>query len=425
MRKWMAGLIVLVLAGCGSDDDAAPSGETGSTEGAKVVDVKAMEGAEGDIAFCMGKDTSGNLTAATKSFNEQFPEIRAELIEFSTSADEQRAQFVQRQEAKSGECDVFWADVIWTAEFASQKWIYDMTPYMETRKAELIPATLGSVDYDGRLWGMPQQTNAAFLFYRTDQVSEPPQTWQEVYATGAEENGIVYQGAPYEGLTVDFLELAFAAGGQVLSEDGQSAAIDSPENEKALQLMVDGIEDGVAANGVTTYMEEEARRYFESGRATFMRNWPYAYELGNAKGSKVRGKFDVAPLPSFEGGGKAGILGGHNMVISVFSENPGAALKFIDYVTSAEQQLLTLRDYSQAAVISDVYDDPQVQKKYPFAEQLRDAVGQAKSRPVSPVYPQISRAIYENVSEALEGSVTPKEALEAAQADIEQALETF
>jgi hypothetical protein len=189
--------------------------------------------------------------------------------------------------------------------------------------------------------------------------------------------------------------------------------------------MVDGIEDGVAANGVTTYMEEEARRYFESGKATFMRNWPYAYELGNAKGSTVRGKFDVAPLPSFEGGGKAGILGGHDMVISVFSENPGAALKFIDFVTSRDQQLLTLRDYSQAAVISDVYDDPAVRTKYPFAEQLRDAVGQAKSRPVSPVYPQISQAIYENVSAALEGSVTPAQALEDAQADIDKALQTF
>jgi multiple sugar transport system substrate-binding protein len=231
-----------------------------------VVDVGAMKGAEGDIAFCMGKDTSGNLKAAVKSFNEQFPEVGVELIEFSTSADEQRAQFVQRQEAKSGECDVFWADVIWTAEFASQQWIYDMTPYIETRKEETIPATLESVDYDGKLWGMPQQTNAAFLFYRTDQVAEPPDTWQEVYATAAEENGIVYQGAPYEGLTVDFLELAFAAGGQVLSEDGTSAAIDSPENEKALQLMVDGIQDGAAANGVTTYMEEEARRYRRARR---------------------------------------------------------------------------------------------------------------------------------------------------------------
>jgi ABC-type glycerol-3-phosphate transport system substrate-binding protein len=64
----------------------------------------------------------------------------------------------------------------WTSE-PSQKWIYDMTPYMETRKEELIPATLESVSYDGKLWGMPQQTNAAFLFYRTDQVSQAPETW--------------------------------------------------------------------------------------------------------------------------------------------------------------------------------------------------------------------------------------------------------
>ena len=49
--------------------------------------------------------------------------MKVDLLEFSTSADEQRTQFVQRQEAKSGECDVFYADVIWTAEFASQKWI--------------------------------------------------------------------------------------------------------------------------------------------------------------------------------------------------------------------------------------------------------------------------------------------------------------
>jgi multiple sugar transport system substrate-binding protein len=422
MGRWIvAAMCVALLASCGGEDDETTSG----TDGAKVIDVAAMDGAKGDVTFCTGKDTSGDKTAAVKSFNEEHPEIELEMIEFPASADEQRAQFVQRQEAESGECDVFYSDVIWTAEFASQQWIYDMTPYVEARKQELIAATLDSVDYEGKLWGMPHQTNAAFLYYRTDQVSDPPQTWQAVYEVAGRNDGIVYQGAPYEGLTCDFLELAFAAGGEVLSEDGNSAAIDSPENERALQLMVDGVEDGVAANGVTTYMEEEARRYFENGRATFMRNWPYAYELGQAKGSKVRGKFDVAPLPAFEDGGRAAILGGHNFVVSVYSDNPGAALKWIDFATSREEQLITLRDFSQAAVLADVYDDPAVRRKFPFAPQLREAVSQARSRPVSPVYPQISQAIYENVGEALNGRITPKEALEKAQAEIDEALETF
>jgi multiple sugar transport system substrate-binding protein len=419
------------IAGCGDDE---PSGggtggeaeESGTTEGAKVIDVNAMDNATGEVTVCMGKDTGGDVTAAVKAFNAQDNGVTAKLLEFSTSADEQRASFVQRQEAKSGECDVFSSDVIWTAEFASQKWLYDLTPYVETREKEVIPATLETVNYDGKFWGMPQQTDAALLYYRTDQVEEPPATWQEVYEIAGQNNGIVYQGAPYEGLTCDFLELAFAAGGQVLNEDGTEAMIDSPENVEALQFMVDGVKDGVAARGVTTYMEEESRRYFESGKATFMRNWPYAYSLGQKKGTKVAGKFDVTPFPAWEdGGGKAAILGGHNYVISVFSDNPGASLKYTDWMTQEESQKEMFLGYSLAPVLTAVYEDADIQKKYPFAKQLQESVSQARARPVNPVYPQISQAIYENVNEALAGRVTPEEALKNAQSQMQSALETF
>jgi multiple sugar transport system substrate-binding protein len=423
----MALACAVFVAACGEDEGGGggTDQETGATEGAKAVDPASMENASGDVTVCMGKDTGGDVTTAVKEFNAQKNGVTVDLLEFSTSADEQRTQFVQRQEAKSGECDVFSSDVIWTAEFASQKWLMDMTPYVETRKDELIEATLETVTYDGKQWGMPQQTDAAFLFYRTDQVDEVPATWQEVYEVAGQNDGIVYQGAPYEGLTCVFLELAFAAGGQVLSEDGKTSVIDSEENIAALQLMVDGIEDGTAANGVTTYMEEEARRYFESGRATFMRNWPYAYALGNADNSKVKGKFEVAPFPEFEGGGKAGILGGHNQVISVYSENPGGALKWIDYITGKENQKAQMMTASQSSTLKATYDDPDIQKKYAFATQLRDAISQANARPVSPVYPQISQAIYKNVNEALAGRASPEEALKTAKSQMQQALETF
>ena len=425
----MALACAVFVAACGEDEGGGGSEggsqETGATEGAKAIDPASMDNAEGEVTYCLGKDTSGDKTAAIKRFNEQNPGITAKMLEFSTSADEQRTQFVQRQEAKSGECDVFYADVIWTAEFASQKWIFDMTPYVESKKDTLIEATLDTVTYDGKIWGMPQQTDAAFLYYRTDQVDEVPATWQEVYEVAGQNDGIVYQGAPYEGLTCDFLEIAYAAGGEILSEDGKEAVIDSPENVKALQFMVDGVKDGIAANGVTTYMEEEARRYFESGKATFMRNWPYAYSLGQKKGTKVSGKFKVAPFPEFEGAGKAAILGGHNNVISVFTENQGAALKLVDFLSSEEEQIIMFRDYSLAPTVAAAYDDPDVQKKYDFATQLKESVAQARSRPVSPVYPQISQAIYKNVNEALAGRVSPEEALKTAQTEMQQALETF
>src|SRR3982751_6624487 len=237
-------------------------------------------------------------------------------------------------------------------------------------------------------------------------------------------NGLVYQGAPYEGLTCNYLELAFAAGGKVLSDDGKKSEIDSPENVKALALMVDGVKKHIAARGVTTYMEEESRRYFESGKATFMRNWPYAYALGE-KAKAVKGKFDVMPFPEFEGGGKAGILGGHNQVISVYSKNPGAALKWVDYLTGKEHQKRQMLEFSQSSTLKATYDDPDIKQKYAFASELRDAISQAKSRPVSPVYPQVSQAIYKNVNAALSGKVSAEQALKTAQSEMDKALATF
>jgi multiple sugar transport system substrate-binding protein len=435
-RTLAAALVValaMVVAACGDDEASSGGGgggggsQSAATDGAKAPTLADSEGATGNVTYCLGKDTAGNNTAAVKEFNAKFGDsgLTAKLLEFPESADEQRNQFVQRQEAKSGECDVFLSDVVWTAEFASQKWLLDMGDYVDSRKDEFIPSTLETINYEGKYYGVPQATDSAFIYYRDDKVSGVPETWQQLYSDAKANGGIVYQGASYEGLTCDFLELAFAAGGEVLDADGKKSVINSPENLKALQFMVDGVKSGVAPKAVTTYMEEDSRRSFESGKPAFMRNWPYAYALGNQKGSKVAGKFKVAPFPSFEGGGKGGVLGGHNLVISAYSKNPKGAVKLIDYLTSPDVEKTYAAEYSIAPVLNATYDDPDVQKALPFAEELRQAVTQAKTRPVSPVYPQISQAIYKNVNQALAGQVSPEDALKAADDQINNALATF
>jgi multiple sugar transport system substrate-binding protein len=438
VRKGFAAALVVSMAlfgvACGGDDDdaggggGATGGATGATDGAKKAPtLEASKGAKGTVTYCTGKDTSGAQKESVKLFNEQNGSqgLRAKLLEFPESADEQRNQFIQRQEAQSGECDIFYSDVIWTAEFAGQKWLMDMSEYVNSRKGEFIPSTLETIKFDGeKYWGVPKQTDAGFLYYRSDQVDSIPPTWQAVYDEAKQGDGIVYQGAAYEGLTVDFLELAFAAGGKVLNEDGSKSEINSPENVKALQFMVDGIKSGAAPKAVTTYMEEPARRAFENGRATFMRNWPYAYALGQ-KAEKVKGKFKVAPYPEFEGGGKAGILGGHNLVISAYSKNPEGAVALIDYLTRPEAIKRDAAEYSLAPVLEATYDDAEVKEALPFADELKQAVAQAKPRPVSPVYTQISSAIYKNVNQALSGQQSPEAALKKADSQINQALETF
>jgi trehalose/maltose transport system substrate-binding protein len=426
----------VLVAACGGDDSSSSGGGGSSssssgggggntTQGAKVIDPASADNAKGSVTYCQGKDTSGNAHYMIQQFNKKYgPNLKAKLVEFPASADEQRNQFIQRQQAKSGDCDVFSSDVIWTAEFASQKWLYDLTPYMNQKKSEYLQAPIQTATYEGKIWGAPESSDSAFIYYRTDKIKTPPTTWQQVYQQAQQNGGIVYQGAAYEGLTCDFLELLFAAGGTVLNDDQSKSTINSPQAVKALQFMVDGIKNGAAPKAVTTYMEPESLTAFQTGKYAFMRNWPYAYAL-NEKAAKVKGKFKVMPFPTFEGGGKAGILGGHNSVVSAYSKNPGAALKLIQFIGSPEIQRAYAAQFSLTPVRNDVYDDPAVKKALPFAAELKTAVEQAKARPVSPVYPQISQAIYKNVNAALAGQQSPQDAMKNAQSQIDKALSTF
>jgi multiple sugar transport system substrate-binding protein len=433
-------LCSLVVAACGGSDSGGGGGGGGggasssssgggganTTSGAKVIDPKLANGAKGNVTYCQGKDTAGNAHAWVKAYNAKNTGIHVRLLEFPASADAQRQQFIQRQQAKSGDCDIFSSDVIWTAEFASQKWIYDMTPVVNQRKSEFIGAPLETVHFENKYFGVPETTDAGFLYYNDKKIKSVPSTWQAVYQQAASNGGIVYQGAAYEGLTCDFLELMFAAGGQVLNSDGTKSAINSPQSTKALQLMIDGIKQGAAPRAVTTYMEPESLAAWETGKYAFMRNWPYAYAASNNdKGTKIKGNFKVSPQPSFEGGGKAGILGGHNSVISVYSKNPGAALAVVNYVTGAENDVREASQFSLAPVLTASYDNASVKKALPFADQLKQAVAQAKARPVSPVYPQISQAIYNNVNDALAGRQSAADAVKKMQSAIDKALATF
>jgi multiple sugar transport system substrate-binding protein len=405
---------LLAIAGCGSDDDDGGGGEAKQATQAK---------ASGDVTWCIGKDTTGAFGTVVDDFNKANPDAKAKLLELPEDAGEQRRLQVQRLEAKSSECDVLGTDVIWTAEYAAQNWLLDVSDFISKNGDKFIPSTVDTTEYQGKNWAIPFNSNAGFIYYRTDEVNEAPKDWETLYADAGKGNGVVYQGFRYEGLTVNFLELLYSAGASVISDDGKEATADSPEVKDVLTFMADGIKNGDVPKAVTTYKEEESRRAFESGNATFMRNWPYAYALG--KDSKIADKFDITTFPGYKGKEGAGVLGGYNLAISAYSKNPEGSLAFAQFATDPAQQKLMATEASLPPTLTETYDDPAVKKAMPFAAELRDAIGQAKPRPVSPVYPQISEAIFNNVYDALQGKSSPDEAASKMNEEIQKALETF
>jgi multiple sugar transport system substrate-binding protein len=113
---------LFAIAGCGGGGD--DSGGTPQAE--KATQAKAS----GDVTWCIGKDTTGSFSTVVDNFNKANPKANAKLIELPTSADDQRRLQVQRLRAKSSECDVLGMDVIWTAEYAAQGWLKDVSDYI-------------------------------------------------------------------------------------------------------------------------------------------------------------------------------------------------------------------------------------------------------------------------------------------------------
>ncbi|MBC7460328.1 MAG: extracellular solute-binding protein, partial [Thermoleophilia bacterium] len=148
------------------------------------------------------------------------------------TVDAAREQLTRRLGAGDPAIDLINLDTVWTPEFADAGWLRDISKEVEPIKDTFIKPSLASTFYKGKYWGVPVNTNAALLYYRTDLVKTPPTTWEElvkiskgVQAKHPDMAGFVFQGAPSESGTVDALEFLYGNGTQILSEDGKKSLI--------------------------------------------------------------------------------------------------------------------------------------------------------------------------------------------------------
>ena len=131
---------------------------------------------------------------------------------------------------------------------------------------------------------------------------------------------------------------------------------------------------------------------FQNGNAAFMRNWPYAWSLGNAKDSKISGKIGVSALPKGGAGGQnAATLGGWQLAVSKYSKNPAIAADLVMFMTSAESQKYRAINGSYNPTIAALYKDKDVLAANPFFGSLYDVFTSAVPRPATATGAQVPR----------------------------------
>lgn len=424
----------LFLTGCGNKTEVA--NENSATNNTK--ETEASDDTAEKVVITVAGGAVGNELELTKKavaiFNSENPGIEVRVLDTPDLAQDRLGLYLQFLEAKSDEVDVYQIDVIWPGDLAEH--FVDLYEYgAKDVVGDHFQPIIENNTVDGKLIAMPWFTDAGLLYYRKDLLEkygiEVPKTWDDLEkaARAIQEGerkdnanfwGYVWQGNSYEGLTCDAIEwVASNDGGAIVSADKKITI----NNENAIEIIdkaASWIGD-ISPEGVVGFGEEDARNMWQAGNAAFMRNWPYAYGLGNANDSAIAGKFDVCPLPAGKSGNGAAALGGWQLAVSKYSKNPEAA-KVALYLTSYDVQKLRAVEGSFNPTIKALYEDADVLEANPFFGSLFDVFTSAVARPstaTSPKYNEVSTAFFKAVHSVLTGDNKATDALEELELELE------
>jgi multiple sugar transport system substrate-binding protein len=344
-------------------------------------------------------------------------------------ADDQRVQMVRRLAAEDDSMDVLGLDVTWTQEFASAEWILEWTG---ERKTEIEDGTLeGPLEtarYEGKLYAAPNNTNVQLLWYRTDLVEEPPQTWDEMIDTALrlKSEGEPYQvltmGAQYEGLVVLFNTLVASTGGNIINEDGTRAVMDDG-TVRALELLQRFATAGVTSPSFSNQLEDDVRLDFEGGNGAFQLNWPYVYPALQEGAPDLAQNVRWARYPAISESQPSRVtIGGINLAVSRYSRHPEEAFDAAMCLRNAEHQLFAAINDGVPPTIESVYEEPEMTEAYPMKETILEELKDAGVRPPSPAYQNISTVISATLSPP--SAIEPEKTADTLRDQIQDALES-
>jgi trehalose/maltose transport system substrate-binding protein len=360
------------------------------------------------------------------------------IISTPNSATERLALYQQMLAAGSGDIDVYQIDVIWPGILATH--LLDLSDKVPADViGQHFKAIVDNNTVGGQLVAVPWFTDAGILYYRKDLLEkygkQPPATWQELSAIAAEIQegeraagnasmwGFVYQAKAYEGLTCNALEWIDSFGGGALVADDGKITANNPAAAEALTWAASTV-GTIAPQGVLNYTEEESRGVWQSGNAVFMRNWPYAWALGNAPDSPIAGQIGVSALPKGGPDGKnTGTLGGWQLAVSKYSKNPDVAADLVVFLTSAAEQKRRAIQGAYNPTIESLYQDPEVLEAVPFFGSLYDTFVNAVARPsrvTGGKYNQVSSEFFNAVHEVLSGKAKAEDALASLESRLDR-----
>ena len=403
----------------------APAATTGTTGAAQTTPNVPPSGAV-TINWFAARDTTGYRVKQVDEFNRTNKTLQISYQEQGADTTSLHDKFVTVATAKDSSADMVSMDVPFVPEFAAAGWTIPVDDVVAGgEKEKFFKGTIDGATYNGKLYGVPWFNNGPGLYYRKDLFDakglKPPKTYAELLAAAKalqtpEVAGFVEQLAQTEGGVINWMEKLWGLGGDLVDDklnvvvDKRTAGVDG------LQLLLDWVyKDKILPEAALQYKQgADVINQFRSGGAAMIRLWYSNVSPLYAADSKLKPEqWDIVALPSKDGAQPGpGCLGDWNLGVSTYSKKPKETIEVIKILTGLEQQTKAFMDGAFLPARPAVFDNPDIQKKYPYAKSAQTSFASLKPRPVTPFYPQMSAdALQPNFGAVMARSKYPDQAI--------------
>lgn len=417
-RRFLALLVVAALAPVGSGEALAQS---------KLVRLTFYYpvGVAGPLAKVIGE--------MTDQFNKAHPGI--EVVPVYSGDYDPTLQKVQTAVMAGNPPDVFIVEISELHTLLAMNAIIPLDEYVKKAEGgkyweDFFPAFRENSVVRGKIWWIPFQRSTPVLYWNKEAFrkagldpEKAPKSWDELreYAkklTVREGTEVKQWGVTISGGWHDWLFEAFVRqnGGWLINPEGNKANFSSREAVEALEFWVELLHREKVGPPHSTWAStppdfvagRTAMLYHSTGILTFLKN-------------SAKFEFGVAFMPAKKTYGAE--VGGGNLAIArkIPKERQDAAWKFIEWMTSAENAAKWSIASGYVATRASAYEIPEMKahvEKNPQYLVARDQLKYASAKMMAPNYQKIREILKRQLDDAVDGRVSPKEALETVQKQV-------
>ncbi|KPI32047.1 hypothetical protein OV320_2223 [Actinobacteria bacterium OV320] len=333
----------------------------------------------------------------------------------------------------SGAPDVLRSEVGWTPAFAKKGFFLplDGTEALKDQ-AKFKSNLIEQAKYEGKTYGVPIVTDTLALVYNkalfTKAGIEAPKTWDDLKTAAATikaKTGVDgYWGSTQAYYAQSFL---YGEGTDTVDADAEKITVNSAAAQKAYGTWL-GLFDGKGLHKADTTADAYAhiQDAFVNGKVAAIVQGPW--EITNFyKGTAFTDKnnLGIATVPAGSTGKAGAPTGGHNLSVYAGSDkaHQAAALKFVNFMTSAASQATIAQKNSTLPTRDDAYTA--AVKADPGIAGYQTVLSAAQPRPALPEYSSLWGPLDTELPKIAGGKETLDKGLSTAETAIAKLVPDF